>query len=97
DATQVAEYLAAGTAILFTTATTADRYDPAAGQPVGLSVRSAGQWVWSDVITYYARRYGILPEPDLLAHIRRNGYVCRQLDDATAEQVLDAFYAAREG
>ena len=97
DATSVAGYLGSGTAILFTTATTADRYDPAAGEPAGLSVRSDGEWAWSDVVTYYARRYGIPPEPELLAHIRRADYQCRALDDAAAQRALEAFYEAREG
>jgi hypothetical protein len=96
DASRVAEYLSAGTAILFTTATAPDHFDPDAGEPAGLSVRSDGVWVWSDVITYYTRRYGIPPEPDLLAHIRQAGYVCPQLSDGQAAETLDAFYAARE-
>jgi hypothetical protein len=97
DADRVAGYLAAGTVILFTTATTADRYAPDRGAPVGLSVRSDGVWVWSDMIGYYTATYGIPPEPDLLAHIRANGYACPALDDATARRTVDAFYAAREG
>jgi hypothetical protein len=96
DATRIAEYLGSGTAILFTTATTSDRYDPTAGEPAGLSVRSDGEWAWSDVITYYARRYGIPPDPELLAHIRQSDYRCPALDGDAAERALEAFYEARE-
>ncbi|GIH18852.1 hypothetical protein [Rugosimonospora africana] len=97
DASRVAEYLASGTAILFTTATTADRYDASMGAPVGLSVRSDGVWVWSDVLAYYADRYGIPPEPELVEHIRRNDYRCPPLDDAAARHAWDAFSASRDG
>lgn len=92
---RVVRYLESGVAILFTTATAPDRYDPPAGEPVGLSVRSDGDWVWSDAITYYLRTYGIGPEPDLYRHIRANRYVCPLLDAAAAADALARFHTAR--
>jgi hypothetical protein len=94
---RVTAYLRSGTAILFTTARAADRYAPGAGTPVGLSVRSDGDWVWSDAIGYYTATYGIAPDPGLLDHIRHQDYVCPPLDDEAARRALGAFYAAREG
>ncbi len=90
---RVANYLAAGTAILFTTATTPDMFDPA--RSAGLTVRSDGVWAWSDVITYYCARYGIAPEPALLQHIRAQGYLCRPLDDEQTDAAVTDFFASR--
>lgn len=94
---QIAAYLAAGTPILATTGTSADRYDPELGTPVPLTVRSDGTWAWSDAIGYYLRTYGVLPEPDLVAHIRAAGYRCPTLSIAGADAALTAFLAARAG
>jgi len=91
----IAAYLAAGTPILVTSATGADQYVPNAGRPVPLSVRSDGVWAWSDAITYYLRRYGLLPEPDLCAHIRAAGYRCPPLTEAQATAALAAFTVVR--
>jgi hypothetical protein len=95
---RIAGYLDGGTPILSTTATSADRYDPrAAARPVPLTVRSDGVWAWSDAITYYLRRYGLPPEPDLLSRIRDAGYRCPALDSAGADAALQGFLAARAG
>lgn len=92
---RVVRYLESGVAILFTTATGPDRYAPAAGEPVGLSVRSDGDWVWSDAITYYLRTYGVGPEQGLYQHIRANRYVCPRLDTAAAADALARFHTTR--
>jgi hypothetical protein len=90
----VAAYLNAGTAILYTTAKTADRLDPDRGEVVPLSVRSDGEWVWSDAHAYFAEVHGLAPEAALLEHIRSRDYTCRVLDADEAERVLEAFAAA---
>lgn len=84
-------YLSSATAILFTTATAPDVYAPGRGEPVGLSVRSDGKWIWSDMITYYLREYGIVTDADLLAHVLARPPECPPLDDATAEAMVGAF------
>jgi hypothetical protein len=95
DKTQILEYMNSATAILFTTATAPDRYAPDAGRPVPLSVRSDGDWVWSDAITYYLERHDIAPEQDLLDHIRRQHYRCPELDPAGARTALADFQRIR--
>jgi hypothetical protein len=92
---RVVGYLESGTAILSTTATAPDRYDPTRPQRAGLSVRSDGVWVWSDAITFYAKEYGVPVEPELHEHIRSRGYRCPRLDDAAAAAALGAFAAVR--
>src|SRR5262245_40200577 len=91
----IAAYLLAGTPILVTSATGVDQYVPGAGRPVPLAVRSDGVWAWSDAITYYLRRYGLMPEPDLCAHIRAAGYRCPPLTKEQAAAALAAFTSVR--
>jgi hypothetical protein len=95
DKAQILEYMKTATAILFTTATAPDRFAPDAGRPVPLSVRSDGDWVWSDAITYYLERHDIAPEQDLLDHIRRRHYRCAVLDVAGARTALADFQHER--
>jgi hypothetical protein len=92
---QIIEYLKSAVAILFTTGTAPDRYEPDAGSPVPLSVRSDGDWVWSDAITYYLERHDVAPEHDLLDHIRRRHYRCAVLDTAGASTALADFQRIR--
>lgn len=69
-----------------------DPFDPLRPQVVPLNVRTDGDWVWSESLAYYADRYGIGPEPDLMAHLARRQY---QLPDVDDERVARAAEALR--
>ncbi len=92
---RVAGFLAAGAVLMFTTATEVDRLEPARGRVVGLTVRTDGEWAWSDALTYYVSTHGLAPEPDLYAHIRARGYHCAPVDSATSDRVIDELRASR--
>ena|SRR5579859_7860872 len=87
-------YLHSGTAVLFTTGKAPDVFAPELGAVVPMSLRSDGEWVWSDAHAYYMENYGLVTDEDLLAHIRAQSYVCRRIDGDEAERVLEAFYSA---
>ncbi len=92
---RIAEFLAAGTVLLFTTATEVDRLDPSRGQVVGLTLRTDGVWAWSDALTYYVTTHGLTPEADLYDHIRAGGYACEPVDAATTDRVIDELRSSR--
>jgi hypothetical protein len=69
DRERVAAYLSAGVPVLGTSATMVDIVDPGRGDVVPLSLRTDGQWVWSDTVSYYFNTYGLAPDPDLLRHV----------------------------
>ncbi len=94
---RVAAYLAAGTVVLFTTATDRDRVDATRGRPVGMSYRTDGEWVWSEGVGYYLTTHGIAPVPEFYAHIRARAYRCSTVDDATGRRALAALRASRDG
>jgi hypothetical protein len=62
---------------------------------VGMSVRTDGDWVWSDGVAYYVREHGIAPDGEFYAHIRKLGYRCPPTGEATARWVLETLYAPR--
>ncbi|MEV6302245.1 hypothetical protein AB0M02_22705 [Actinoplanes sp. NPDC051861] len=52
---------------------------------VPLHIHTDGVWVWSESLAYFAERYGLPPEPELLAHIRARGYRWSEVDDQTLQ------------
>jgi hypothetical protein len=93
---RVADYLSAGTVVLYTTATDRDWVDASRGRPVGMSYRTDGDWVWSEGLGYYVTTHGIAPDPDFYTHIRARAYRCSTVDDATGRRALAALHAARD-
>ncbi len=51
-----------------------DVMDPARPLVVPGGWATDGTWIWSASLRYYVARHGLAPEPDLLAHIRAQGY-----------------------
>jgi hypothetical protein len=93
----VVSYLRAAASILSTTGKAPDIFDDAAGDVVPMSLRSDGEWVWSDAHGYYLERYGMVTDQAFLEHIRQRDYRCPRLDDTACVAVLDAFYAPDDG
>ncbi|NUR57722.1 MAG: hypothetical protein HOV87_03320 [Catenulispora sp.] len=90
----VVAFLRAGSPILSTTAKAPDVFDEGTGDVVPMSLRSDGEWVWSDAHAYYLGRYGVVTDAAFLEHIRRRDFRCAVLDDAACATVLESFYAA---
>src|SRR5262249_12672004 len=55
---------------------------PEHGQTVPNTFRTDGRWIWSDAAAYYLHRYGLAPDPGLLAYIREREYVMPTVDGA---------------
>ena len=75
-----------------------DPLDPGRAPVVPLSIRTDGTWVWSESDGYFAQRYGIPPEPEFFADIRRRGYRWPEVDDETlmrAARLVDERAAGR--
>jgi len=88
EAARVLDYLDSGEALLATTAREHDILDSALGEVVPQSFRTDGTWIWTDTVTYYLRVYGLAPDQDLLAHIRRRDYRIAALDDVSRHRAL---------
>jgi hypothetical protein len=75
-------YLSAGEPLLVTPTLDPDVVEPGLGRMVPVSFRTDGFWIWSDAATYYLRRHGLAPDPELLAHIRAADYAPPEVDGA---------------
>jgi hypothetical protein len=54
------------------------------GRPVvPVAFHTDGVWVWPAAVNYYLRRYGVPPDPELVAHARSNGFRPPEVDEQT--------------
>lgn len=90
---RVVEYLRQAPTVMAARSNAPDRLDPSRGASVPLTFHTDGAWVWSGAVAYYLSEHGLAPEPDLVAHIRANGFRVPAVDDDT----MDAANAAVTG
>lgn len=81
-------FLAGGRIVRRTTALDVDRFDPAAGRAVPMSVHTDGQWLWNAGLAYYLDRYGLAPEDEFVEHIARHGHVAQDPDEEAVQAAL---------
>ncbi|WP_446224376.1 hypothetical protein ACTWPB_04045 [Nocardia sp. IBHARD005] len=72
---KIATFLDGGLLVIRTTGLSADQLSSNAKQIVPMSYASDGTWVWHCGASYYLRKYGIGPHPELLRHIESCEYV----------------------
>ncbi|HKS48811.1 MAG TPA: TNT domain-containing protein [Amycolatopsis sp.] len=60
-----------------------DAFSGGADVDVPQSYHTDGTWVWPAAVPHYLRKYGLPPEPDFLAHIRRRGFQPPYVDKLT--------------
>jgi len=89
DRIRVAAYLSEAPMVAATFGFDPDPLDPARPEVVPLNLRTDGEWVWSESLAYFALRYGIAPEPDLLAHLARRDYRLPDVDEPALRRAAD--------
>lgn len=52
---------------------------------VPIAFHSDGTWIWPAAVNYYLRKYGVAPEPELVQHIRANGFTIPDVPDAVRQ------------
>jgi hypothetical protein len=57
-----------------------------------MNFRTDGTWIWNDITSYYLRTHGFRPDPELLEHIRSNGYEIPQVDGVAEFRAVSALY-----
>jgi hypothetical protein len=93
---RLSDYLNAGRPVFSTTAHDVDRVDGTRGKVVPLSFRTDGAWIWTDISAYYLRAYGLLPDPELVAHIAANGYRMPRVDGVAEFRAISVLYRPEE-
>ena len=83
EVARVIDYLRHSPVVMAARSYAPDRLDPSRGSQVPLTFHTDGTWVWSGAVAYYLREHAIPPEPDLVAHIRAQGFRVPTVDDDT--------------
>lgn len=90
---RVAGYLEAAPTFLFGRGLDRDAFEPDAEPTVPRTFSTDGTWIWSGALTFYVRKYGMPPEPDLVEHIRAQNYTCAEVPaevrEAATKQLMD--------
>jgi hypothetical protein len=89
----VLAYLEAARAVLTTTALMDDVVDDRRRGVVPMTVRTDGEWIWTDAVPYYLRHYGLAPDRQLLKHIRTRRYAVTAADAVAVHRALAALQA----
>jgi hypothetical protein len=82
------DYLRRGEPVLLTTALTNDVVDTSKPANVPMNFVTDGNWIWNDAATYYLDWYGLLPDPELVAHIAGRGYQFPTVNGADLHRAL---------
>lgn len=64
-----------------------DLFDPDGAQDVPSGHHTDGVWMWTAAVPHALARHAIAPEPDLVEHVRRQGFALPQVDRETREAV----------
>ncbi|MFI7080366.1 hypothetical protein ACIBO1_23980 [Micromonospora sp. NPDC049903] len=73
DREQALTCLASGVPLLTTATLLDDALDRSRTGAVPTDLRTDGEWIWSDTITYYLDRHRLAPGPAFLAHLLASG------------------------
>ncbi|WP_432842816.1 hypothetical protein [Dactylosporangium sp. CA-092794] len=65
--------LRAAPVVIWTSTPMVDVFAPQRGAVVPRHLRSDGRWVWTEAAAYYLEHYGLVPHPQLVAHLNRPG------------------------
>jgi hypothetical protein len=90
---QVMRYLTTAHVVMGGRGYDPDVFDPDGTPDVPAAYLTDGTWIWTASVPHYLTKHGVPPEPDLVAHMRANGFTPPQPDEATK----DAAYIALTG
>jgi hypothetical protein len=85
---RLVDYLRQGQPLLVTTARMDDVVDTSLTASVPMNFVTDGRWIWTDATTYYLERHRLLPDPDLVEHIRARGYRFAEVDGPAIHRAL---------
>ncbi|GLZ29451.1 hypothetical protein Lesp02_16410 [Lentzea sp. NBRC 105346] len=77
-------YLEAAPVVLAARNYDTDEFSPTE-QDVPLNFRTDGTWIWAGAVPHYLRKYGLPPEPELVAHAVSRNFQVGEVDEATQD------------
>ncbi|MER7383330.1 hypothetical protein ABT337_16805, partial [Saccharopolyspora hirsuta] len=88
EVAQLRQYLENAPVVLAAREDEEDQLDPERPAVVPSTWHTDGTWLWPGAIAFYLAQYGVPPEPEFLAHIRRRGFQLAEVDDATRDAAV---------
>jgi hypothetical protein len=88
DREEILAYLENAPVVLVASGFGQDVFDSQAAPDVPLTFHTDGTYVWSGATPYYLRKRNAPPIPQLVRHIRRNGYAVPPVDDDTSRDAV---------
>ncbi|MEV5570964.1 hypothetical protein AB0L06_13020 [Spirillospora sp. NPDC052269] len=82
------QYLTRAPIVLAARSLDVDELDPERAARVPLTFHTDGTWVWPGAVGYYLRAHGVAPDPELVAHVRGNGFQLPEVDDAARDAAV---------
>jgi hypothetical protein len=67
-----------------------DVFDPSSAPDVPAATHTDGTWIWTAAVPHYLAKHGVPPEPELVVHIRANGFAVPPMDHETTEAAYTA-------
>lgn len=84
SAAQLSDYMDAGAILMRTTLLRPDIFSNDDTPKVPSSMRTDGEFVWSDATSYYVRHYQVSPGEEFLQHAESLGFRVPSISDAEA-------------
>ncbi|KOV80794.1 hypothetical protein [Nocardia sp. NRRL S-836] len=81
-------YLETAPVVLAARSFDVDEFSANGEQDVPLNFRTDGTWVWAGAVPHYLRKYGLPPEPELVAHAVARGFRIGEVSEAAQERAV---------
>ncbi|MER5393023.1 glycohydrolase toxin TNT-related protein [Saccharopolyspora sp. NPDC002686] len=88
ETARLRQYLENAPVVLASREDEEDQLDPERPTVVPGTWHTDGTWLWPGAIAFYLAQYGVPPEPELVAHVRRRGFQLTEVDDATRDAAV---------
>jgi len=81
-------YLESAPVVLAARSYDLDEFSQSGEQDVPLNFRTDGTWIWAGAVPHYLRKYGLPPEPELVAHVVARGFQVAEVSDQTQDRAV---------
>lgn len=81
-------YLESAPVVLAARSYDLDEFSQSGEQDVPLNFRTDGTWIWAGAVPHYLRKYGLPPEPELVAHAAARGFQIGEVTEQTQDRAV---------
>lgn len=81
-------YLESAPVVLAARSYDLDEFSQSGEQDVPLNFRTDGTWIWAGAVPHYLRKYGLPPEPELVAHAVARGFQVGDVNGQTQDRAV---------